>query len=406
MIETDEALALCQQVGGPLWVGLDAHKSSCTAAAFDDRGESVATWKFPTHRAELVRFADRLPPLAEVAVEASTTGKAVVRLLRDARVRVHMANPVEMGKKPAVKTDERDAIRLARRLQVHDLPEAYVPPVEYEAIRDLVRFRMRLGRQVAAVKQRIHALVSRNLLDEKMHEFSDWFGVGGLEAMATLPLSDRDRAFLDTHLRQLAQIVAEEEWVEGEMARRAKGNPGVELLMTIPGLNFYSALAIIGEIGEIERFPDAKKLASYAGLVPRADNSGDVVSAHRPVKRGNRVLKYFLTCGAMGAVRAKRSNAVGRFYRKLSKHKPGQQAEVAAARKMSAIVYRVLQSGEPYREEDPELTKRKVVRLEGKAEGPKHEVSVVDLQNTVARLREKGEVLERLNEMAPEEEAT
>ena len=403
MREVSEALALCQRVTGPLWVGLDAHKSTCTVAAFSDKGEEVATFQFATTRVQLTDFARGLPAQAQVALEASTTGKAVYRLLRTADVNVHMANPLEMGKKPPVKTDVRDAIRLARKLRSQDLPESYVPPPEYEMVRDLVRFRMRLGRQVTSIKSRVHSVVERNLLTAEMAEYSDWFGTEGLEKLVTLPLSEQDRAFLDAYLRQLAHVVDQEEWVEGEMARLAKGNPEVELLMTIPGVDFYSALAIVGEIGEISRFPDAKHLASYAGLVPKADNSGDKVSEHRPVKRGNKVLKYFLTCGVSGATKAKKANAVGKFYRKLAKHKPGQQAVVGAARKLSAIVYKVLTSQEPYQEQDPKLVARKALRLNQKAKGPERKVSEEDLRAVAQALRGKQEVLQRLSELAEEE---
>ena len=97
MREVSEGLALCQQSTGPLWVGLDAHKSSCTVAAYDDHGDEVAAFQFATTRAQLELFASAMPAQAQVALEASTTGKAVYRLLRDAPVNVHMAGPMGLG---------------------------------------------------------------------------------------------------------------------------------------------------------------------------------------------------------------------------------------------------------------------------------------------------------------------
>jgi transposase len=405
-IDTDEALARCQQVNGALWVGLDVHRSTCTAAAFDGRGEEVARWKFPTHRGSLLALARALPSRASLALEASTTGKAVFRLLREAGVDVHMADTSAMGRKPQVKTDERDAMRLARRLQLHDLPEAYVPPPDFELIRDLVRFRMALGRQVTEIKQRVHALVERDLLGEQLAEHSDIFSGDGLDTLVGLSFSDRDRGFLRSYLQQLSTIVGQEEWVEGEMARLARERRDVELLMTIPGIDFYSALAIIGEIGEIHRFRDAKKLYSYAGVVPRADNSGERVSEHRSVKRGNRVLKYFLTCAVMGAVKAKRANAVARFYRKKSKVMPGPKALVAATRKLAGVVWAVLRSGMPYEERDPKVIARKQAGLQRKAKISAENVVPGSLRLLVESLKGREGILQRVGSLGAAAEVT
>ena len=60
-----------------------------------------------------------------------------------------------------------------------------------------------------------------------------------------------------------------------ELAQVARDRREVQLLMTIPGVSFYAAVGILAEIGDVRRFPDKQHLASYAGLVPRADNSGD-----------------------------------------------------------------------------------------------------------------------------------
>lgn len=143
-----------------------------------------------------------------------------------------------------MKTDLRDAIRLARKVRGQKLPEAYVPPLEHDAVRDLVRLRQRLGRRVTSVRLRVHVLVDWNLLNEKMRQRSDWFRVTDLDALVVLPIPDQSRAFLQPYLRQLAQIVWEEECEEGEMAPLVKGSHAVEFLRTSPGFDFHSALAM------------------------------------------------------------------------------------------------------------------------------------------------------------------
>lgn len=141
---------------------------------------------------------------------------------------------------------------------------------------------------------------------------------------------------------------------------------------------------------EIKRFPDAKKLASYAGPVPRADKSGNRTSEHRPVKRGNKVLKYFKTWAAMGAAHSKRLNSVGKFNHQLAARKPGRQAGVATARKLTTIVSRVLMSGEPQKEPNPDLVEIEIRRLSHKAEGSPRNVSEGEFRASVITLKRKG----------------
>ena len=84
--------------------------------------------------------------------------------------------------------------------------------------------------------------------------------------------------------------------------------------MTIPGVGPFVAVAIKARIGDITRFPDKQKLCSYAGLVPKADNSGEYVSKHGHVKHGDMVLKAALTTAVRGAVSARSNNTVKKRY--------------------------------------------------------------------------------------------
>lgn len=385
----------------PHWVGLDVHKASCTATLIDTQGRAERSWKFPTSPEELDRFADGLPTPTSVALEASTVGKAVFRRLAQRGLEVHMANPRALSviATADVKTDARDSYHLAQLLRTNYLPESYVPPMDLDEVRQLVRYRMDLGESVAEVKNKLHALVSRNLFDAFLSDYSDVFGREGLERLVTLPWPANDREVLTAYLERLQFLLRQAEEAERRLARLAEGNHEVELLMTIPGIGFYAALGILGEIGEVCRFPTKKHLYSYAGVVPRADNSGEKVSLHRHVKRGDSVLKFFLTCAVQGALRAKHPNAVAQFYRKKANQLGRPKALVAATRKMAGVVWGVLTHAAPYAEEDPRLTVRKTEDLALKARRPlPPPTSPEELQTLVVELGSKRELLDRLLE--------
>lgn len=396
-------LELCRQVNGKVWIGLDVHKKTCTATAFDAEGGEVTSWEFATTPAVLDEFVKGLPQGAAIGLEASTTGKAVYRRLAGAGLDVEMASPRHLKAivESDTKSDPRDSFHLGHLRRTGYFPRCYVPPMDLQRVRDIVRFRMDLGHQVGAVKNKIHALVSKNLLDHELEEHSDIFGRSGLQKLVSLPFPADDSAMLDAYLEQLVTLASQEEKTTEEMARLAAGNRDVELLMTIPGVDFYSALAIIGEIGDVKRFPDKRKLYSYAGVVPKSKASGEVAKKHLPVKRGNDVLKYFLCCAVMGALRAKKPGKVAKFYKKKAKQIGGAKAEVAAARKLAGIVWRMLTDGVPYEEEDEDLTERKRKRMEHRAKAPAKPVSTDDLKKRADELIRKEDALRRLP--APQE---
>jgi hypothetical protein len=139
--------------------------------------------------------------------------------------------------------------------------------------------------------------------------------------------------------------------------------------MTIPGINCFTAVAIKSRIGDdVSRFATKKHLCSYAGVVPKANNSGEYISEHNHVKQGDIVLKYALTCAVRGAILANKNSSIKLFYRKISKKGVSpQKVLIAAARKMACIVWKLLSSKQPYTEQDDHMTKRKMKIMSSKA---------------------------------------
>lgn len=169
----------------------------------------------------------------------------------------------------------------------------------------------RTGHDTSKVREsRIHALLESNMAQNEFAGLSDIFGVRGLKKMAQLQLPRQDTITLARYLEELKLHVSHHRQQETEMTRvAAASDKDVKLLMTIPGVSVFSAVAIKARIGDISRFPTKKHLSSYAGVVPRANNSGDNVSQHNNVKHGDAVLKYALTCAVMGAVRAAKNRS-------------------------------------------------------------------------------------------------
>ena len=120
------------------------------------------------------------------------------------------------------------------------------------------------------------------------------------------------------------------------------------LLMTIPGVGYYSALLIKSEIGDVKRFPSAKQLCSYAGLVPSTHASGNVCYHGHITKQGSKWLRWILIEAAIHA--AKRTGPLRRFYYKVERKKGGKVAKVATARKLLEWIYHMMRDCKTFRQ--------------------------------------------------------
>jgi transposase len=352
-------------------VGIDAHKKSCTTCVFANGVDSHPThsFVFKTTKRGVSEFMEKVPKDSLIIVEASTTGKTLSRILLQKYVEIHMVAPPE--RKPSVKTDKRDSERIVREDMLGYLRRCYIPSPYIEDMRFVVGQQMDLGEKISRVKCQVHSLLERNMLQSEFEGFSDIFSVEGLQKLSQIVLSSRqDNLAMAMYLEELALYTKQHAQIETQIARIAESDRDCQILMSHPGINAFTSVAIKSRVGEdANRFPTKKHFCSYAGVVPGANESGERISDHMHVKQGDHVLKYALTCAVTGAVRCKADSAVKRFYLKLIKKKgmTAQKAEVAAARKLACIVWKLLTSKQRYVDENKYLTARKKMMVSSKA---------------------------------------
>jgi transposase len=382
-------------------IGIDAHKRSCTVSVFESdavlESHPNESFVFKTTKQGINEFMQKIPEGSTVVIESSTTGKTISRMLLG-RYNVHMIAPPE--RKPSVKTDRRDSERIVREDAVGNLRRCYVPSPYVESLRFLVSQQMQLGESITRVKSRIHSLVERNMLQSEFEDLSDLFGLEGLQRLATIELPREEATALAMHLRELSLYASQHRQLDGEIAKAAEHDEDCVLLMSHPGIAPFTALAIKARIGEATRFPTKKHLCSYAGVVPKTDKTGEYERKHAPVKQGDDVLKYALTCAVRGAVRAEADTAVKRLYLKqIRRGKAPQDATVIAARKLTCIVWKMLTSRQRYVEEDESLTVRKRRQMSARARGVVPDAAEPEgIPQLVEELKLNTEVLQRYPE--------
>jgi transposase len=266
-----------------------------------------------------------------------------------------------------IKTDKIDARLLADLLRADLVSRSYVPPQPIRDQRTLLRERINLVESRTMLKNQIHALLDKY---ELTHTFTDLFSKKGLEWLINLNLLGIDKTILNVNLQRLRELENHIEAYTSQIANEAITKPEVKLLMGFTGIDYYSAMLLASEIGDIHRFPSAKKLVSYAGLAPGIRQSANVTIHGHIVKEGNKRIRWILVEAAQHASRS--DPRLRPFYLRILKRRGYQKAIVAVARKMLVSIYHVLSRNEPYYAENSELLTRKLNRLEWKVSHSQH----------------------------------
>jgi len=343
------------------YVGVDIGKRKCRAAVVDEDGVLIKEFSFLNDFSGIEGFVRMLSEGDSVVMES--TGNLWVNLYEAVEgrgVKVVLANPLKMKAiaLAKIRNDKVDARVLAFLLRGGLVAECYVPPKEVRELRALVRHRMQLVRSATIVKNRVHSLLDRYGF---RHEFS--FGKAGLEWLRRVEVKPLDRLLLDSFIEQIECLERLIRNVDAEIGRRASIDEDVRLLLSLTGVNVYSALLIKSEIGDIRRFPSYKKLIAWAGLAPGLYQSGSIERHGHITKQGSALLRWVMVECARVAVR--HDARLGEFYERVKRRRGDQKAIVAVAAKMLKFIWFMLSRREPYNSRDVRLYGEKLNRLYG-----------------------------------------
>lgn len=175
-----------------------------------------------------------------------------------------------------VKTDRRDAVKLARLARAGELTSVYVPEVGDEAVRDLSRAREDACTDLRAARQRLKSFLLRN--DIRYTGRANW-SVAHLRWLAKLVMpTPAQQIVFQEYVRAINERSEQLQRIEAELLEQAKAwrlYPVVVALQALRGVQFIVAVTTIAELGDLHRFDKPRQLMAYLGLVPSEDTSGD-----------------------------------------------------------------------------------------------------------------------------------
>jgi transposase len=245
------------------------------------------------------------------------------------------------------KTDTLDSQLLANLLRIDQIPLAYIPSDEFQLLRDVTRYRARLVRGAGAVKNSLRALLARYNIQPI---FKYPFGPRGLCWFSKQQFGLIDNMVRDELIARFRHYKLEIDAVGEGLESLRPLYPQVDALTELHGIALYTAMVIIGELGDVTRFRRAKQVAAYAGLTARVNQSGEHCYHGHISKQGSPWLRWVLIEAAMKLVH--RDIALANFYQRIRKRSSAKVSRVAAARKLSEICWKRLIAWE--RQHNPE----------------------------------------------------
>ena len=374
----------------PVCCGIDVHKSFIVACIATTDNKGITTYKkkrFSTFTGDLRRCASWLADNNCKDVCMESTGKYWIPIYNtlETTCQIVLAHPKYVKAIRGKKTDEKDAQWIADIFKHGLVSGSFIPPADIRQLRDLMRYRWKLTNFTTGEKNRAQncLTVSNIKLDDV---FSDVFGKTAsaitdrlLESNEPFDVTpylnkriktpiDKIQAAVDgdmcteqaeklriirTHLSGLELCKANLESLILSTAQ--KFLPQLELVMTVPGVQAYSAICIISEIGvDMTVFPTSKHLCSWAGLTPQNNESAGKKKTTR-ISRAGAYIKPLLVQCALTVCKSSKHPEIKNRYLSLKKRRGHKKAIIAIARMLLTAVYNILKKREPY---NPDLYRR------------------------------------------------
>jgi transposase len=356
------------------YVGIDAHKKDLVVAMLIGTATTPVAWQLANETAAVRRLVRKLereaPGPVRIFYEAGPCGYALQRQMTTDRIACDVIAPALMPRKPGerVKTNRRDARKLAELGRAGLLTVVQPPTPADEAVRDLARARDDAREDL----QRCHHRLGKLLLRRGLHYVGRNWTQAHRRWVNSLPWTHAaERAVVDDYLLAIDHTEARLLELDARLAEIADQEPyrtPVGWLRCFRGIDTLTAMLILAELHDFRRFGSARALMAFLGLVPGEDSSGEKHRRGRITKMGNALVRRVLVeaswhyqhgPGVGRALAARRQGQPSRviaiadkaqqrlcrrFRRMLTAHKPAPKIAVAVARELAGFLWAALQS--------------------------------------------------------------
>jgi transposase len=320
------------------FIGFDLGKVSSQLCIITQDGE-LLEHRLKTNREQLTKLLAGRPP-ARILIEAGTESEWVARCLEEMGHEVIVADPnfspMYATRSRRVKTDKRDARTLAEACRLGAYRPAHRTSDHQRHVRAKLAVREAIVRTRSKYISLIRALVRRDGL--RVQAGTARFFVLRLDS---LPLSAQLRAEIAPLVALLEGINEQLRQADDELAQLVKVDPVVRRLTSAPGVGPVTAACFVATLDDVTRFPDARRVRAYLGLVPSEYSSGERKQRGGIAKAGPNRARYLLVEAAWALIRSSRpeAQALRQWAAGVCERRGMKVAIVALARKLAGILF-------------------------------------------------------------------
>ena len=358
---------------GSTYVGLDVHQDSISVCILADGSSKAQTFEVGGDSrsvGKLIRRLQKLGSDTRCAYEAGPTGYALQRRLESEGLRCMLVAPSLIAVRPGdrIKTDRRDARRLAEQLRAGMLTAVCPPNASQEAVRDLSRCREDAREDLMRSRHRLSKMLLRR--GRVYRAGKNWTHKHRRWLLSLDWEHDAERAVVGDYLQAIEHLEERLRSLEEALEAQAQTDPyrePVAWVRCFRGFDTINAMTIVAELFDIERFSSPRQLMAYLGLVPSEHSSGTARRQGGITKSGNRHVRRALVSAAwhyrhrpaVGVALRKRRDgqpkpiismadrAQQRLHRRffkliLARGKSSQKAVVAIARELAGFIWAAL----------------------------------------------------------------
>ncbi len=340
--------------GQHLYVGLDVHRKRWSVCVLTQQFEHK-TFSQPPDPSVLANYLNRNFPGAtyHAVYEAGYSGFWIHDRLREKGIDCIVVNPADIpttDKERTGKTDKVDCRKLGRCLRNGELKGIYVPTRIKIEDRSLLRTRRSMVKKQTRCKNQIKSMLAFygiHLPTDIVHRNWSSTFIHWLEEVQMERASGNVALKVHLHeLEHLRRIITDLNRNIRVLSRTDEYKANVRLLKIIPGISTYSAMTFLAELCSIDRFGSLDKLASYVGLIPSTDSSGEKETTRGITNRRNQSLRDLIVECSWIAVR--KDPALLMAFQRLTKNMPKTRAIIHIARKLLNRIRFVLKNQQEY----------------------------------------------------------
>lgn len=318
-----------------VYVGMDVHTTNYTLSCYTiENNQDFATVKMEPDYRNVLKYLEKVQENYgdscefRCGYEAGCLGFTLYHQLTEHNVKCVILAPSTMpSKKGEIKTDKRDAMKIARCLAYNTYSAVHIPTKEDSDVKEYIRMRDAHKMALKRVKQQILAFCK--LHDLRFDGGKNYWTLKHLAWLKNMPLDDMLREILDEYLVTFNWFTNKIEHMDKRIAELADGPKyaeKVKKLSCMIGIRTHTALALIVETGDFSRFAKAGQYAAFLGLVPGEHSSSDDRNQLGITKAGNTHLRRLLTEAAQCYGRGQ----IGYKSKQLKERQAGNSPKVIA----------------------------------------------------------------------------